>query len=109
MLWQFLATLALVVGGWYIWWRWTSSLNPDAMWFAISLVLAETFAYVGLILFVYNLWRDQPIEIRDPPPHLATLPRPRPRATGPCPSTSSLPPTTRNRSWSGWAFWMPRP
>ena len=73
MLWQFLATLALVVGGWYIWWRWTSSLNPDAMWFAIPLVLAETFAYVGLILFVYNLWRDQPIEIRDPPATLGDI------------------------------------
>lgn len=58
-LWQFLATIALVIGAWYIWWRWTNSLNADAMWFALPLVLAETFAYFGMLLFVFNLWRDQ--------------------------------------------------
>jgi cellulose synthase (UDP-forming) len=67
MLWQFLATIALVVGGWYIWWRWTDSLNPEAMWFAVPLVLAESFAYFGMILFVINLWKDDPIKIETPP------------------------------------------
>lgn len=67
MIWQFLAVLTLVVGAWYISWRWTSSLNPDAMWFAVALVLAETCAYLGLVLFVYNLWQDQPVTIPDPP------------------------------------------
>ncbi|MDB6454761.1 glycosyltransferase [Falsirhodobacter sp. 20TX0035] len=67
MAWQFLATLALVIGAWYIHWRWTQSLNWDALWFAIPLVLAETLAYVGLILFVINLWRDQPVVLPDPP------------------------------------------
>ena len=66
-IWQFLATVALVVGGWYIGWRWLHSLNPDAMWFAIPLVLAESAAYIGLILFVYNLWKDQPIEVPQAP------------------------------------------
>ncbi len=66
-IWQFLATVALVVGGWYIGWRWLHSLNPDAMWFAIPLVLAESAAYLGLILFVYNLWKDQPIEVPQAP------------------------------------------
>lgn len=67
VLWQFLATVALVVGAWYIHWRWTSSLNPDAMWFAVPLVLAETLAYFGMILFVFNLWRDQPVKLRSAP------------------------------------------
>lgn len=66
-LWQFLATVALVVGGWYIWWRWTGSLNADAMWFAVPLVLAETCAYFGMLLFVFNLWKDDPIKIETPP------------------------------------------
>lgn len=68
MLWQFLATITLVVGGWYIGWRWTSSLNMDALWFAIPVVVAETCAYFGLILFTINLWstRDVPIA---PAPH----------------------------------------
>ena len=66
-LWQFLAVVALVVGGWYIGWRWLHSLNPDAMWFAIPLVIAESAAYIGLILFVYNLWKDQPVEVPQAP------------------------------------------
>lgn len=66
-LWQFLAILALVIGCWYILWRWTDSLNPDAMWFAIPLVMAETLAFFGMILFVFNLWKDDPIDIQDPP------------------------------------------
>lgn len=67
ILWQFLATIALVVGAWYIWWRWTHSLNPDAMWFAVPLAFAETCAFFGMILFVFNLWKDQPIELEDAP------------------------------------------
>ncbi|MDH2327351.1 glycosyltransferase [Cereibacter sp. SYSU M97828] len=67
MVWQFLATLSLVLGAWYIHFRWTSSLNHDAMWFAVPLVLAETFAFVGLILFTINLWQDQPVVIPDAP------------------------------------------
>ena len=55
-LWQFFATISIVLGGWYIAWRWTSSLNYDALWFAIPLAVGETCAYFGLILFFYNLW-----------------------------------------------------
>ncbi len=66
-LWQFLAVVTLVIGGWYIAWRWSSSLNPDALWFAALLALAETLAYLGLILFVANLWRDQPVTCPDAP------------------------------------------
>ncbi|MEF3049206.1 glycosyltransferase family 2 protein [Pseudotabrizicola sp. L79] len=66
-LWQFLATVALVVGGWYIWWRWAHSLNPEAMWFAVPLALAETFAFFGMVLFVFNLWKDEPVKLEAPP------------------------------------------
>ncbi|QPM92253.1 glycosyltransferase family 2 protein [Pseudooceanicola algae] len=65
--WQFLATVALVVGGWYILWRWSHSLNPDAMWFAVPLAVAETCAFIGMILFVFNLWKDEPIKLEEPP------------------------------------------
>lgn len=73
LLWQFLAIVALVIGAWYIWWRWTESLNPEAMWFAIPLVLAETCAFFGMILFVFNLWKDDPIKIEEPPSTLADV------------------------------------
>lgn len=55
--WQFFAVMALVVGLWYITWRWTHSLNYDALWYAIPLVIAETGAYIGLAFFTFNLWK----------------------------------------------------
>ena len=67
LLWQFLATISLAIGAWYITWRWTSSLNFDALWFSIPLALAETFAYIGLILFVINLWKTKDYEQKPPP------------------------------------------
>lgn len=65
--WQFLAIVALVLGANYIRWRWAESLNHEALWFAVPLALAETCAYIGLVLFAFNLWftRDTP---RKPPP-----------------------------------------
>jgi cellulose synthase (UDP-forming) len=59
---QFFLVNAVVLGGWYLHWRWTESLNVDALWFSIPLVLAESGAYIGLLLFVFNIWR-----IRDTP------------------------------------------
>lgn len=73
MVWQFLATVALVVGGWYIWWRWAESLNTDALWFAIPLAVAETCAFFGMVLFVFNLWKDDPIDLRTPPATLGDI------------------------------------
>ena len=57
--WQFLATSSLVFGAWYLWWRWTASLNTDALWFSLPLVIAETGAFVGLVLFTINIWTDR--------------------------------------------------
>lgn len=58
-LWQFLATCSLIFGAWYLWWRWTESLNTAALWFSLPLVVAETLAYIGLILFTINIWTDR--------------------------------------------------
>lgn len=63
MIWQVLAVAALVLGANYIYWRWTASLNTDALWYAIPLVLAETLAWIGTVLFTINLWQE-----KDPPP-----------------------------------------
>ncbi|OUS32565.1 cellulose synthase [Gammaproteobacteria bacterium 45_16_T64] len=67
LFWQFIATINLCVGGWYIHWRWTESLNYDALWFSIPLVIAESAAYIGLILFTYSLWKTDDKEITPPP------------------------------------------
>ncbi|HYC04504.1 MAG TPA: glycosyltransferase [Azospirillaceae bacterium] len=67
LLWQFVAVTNLCLGVWYLHWRWTESLNPEALWFAVPLAAAETLAFIGLVLFTFNLWlcRDTPIQ---PPP-----------------------------------------
>ena len=61
-LWQILAITAATLGAWYLHWRWTESLNYDALVFSVFVVSAETLSYVGLLLFVVNLWaiRDTP-------------------------------------------------
>jgi len=56
-----------VTGAWYIQWRWTSSINFDALWIAIPLLLAETGAYIGLILFVYSIWSVEDIQKKAAP------------------------------------------
>ncbi len=67
LLWQLFATINLTLGGWYIIWRWGWSLNTEALWFAIPVALAETAAYIGMILFSINLWKTQDPEIKPPP------------------------------------------
>jgi len=66
-IWQFLASLNVVLGSWYIYWRWTESLNPEALWFSIPLVIAETGALIGLYLHTYNLWAIDDTPERLPP------------------------------------------
>lgn len=68
-----LAVAMLLLGLRYLTWRWLHSLNSDALWFAIPLVLAETGAFVGLALFVFNLWK-----VADTPP------QPAPASLGDC-------------------------
>jgi cellulose synthase/poly-beta-1,6-N-acetylglucosamine synthase-like glycosyltransferase len=67
-LFQVLATAALATGAWYIHWRWTESLNPDALWLAVPLVVAETLAFLGSVLFFLSIWRTTDPEL-PPPPH----------------------------------------
>ena len=77
--WQVLAVVTAVLGAWYIGWRWTESLAGTPIWFSYPLVIAETGAYVGLLLFFFNLWRTADPEIEPPPATLAeTLADPHP-------------------------------
>jgi cellulose synthase (UDP-forming) len=60
---QALASAALALGAWYLAWRWTESLNPDALAFSIVVAAAETLAYLGSVLFFLSIWR-----LEDPAP-----------------------------------------
>lgn len=66
-IWQVLATVTLVLGAWYIIWRWGWSLNYDALWYSVPVALAETAAYIGMVLFVYNLWATKDTPMTEPP------------------------------------------
>ena len=73
LLWQFLATVNLVLGAWYLHWRWTDSLNFDALWFSMPLVIAESCAYIGLLLFTFNLWKTDDRPRRPAPRKLSEI------------------------------------
>ncbi len=75
-IWQFLAVIVMTLGAWYLWWRWTESLNPDALWYAIPLLVAETASYFGLGLFVFNLWKVKDYEQLPPPANFNEVVRP---------------------------------
>jgi cellulose synthase (UDP-forming) len=66
-LWQFLALSSIFMGARYLWWRWTASLNFHALWFAIPVIVAESLSFIGLILFVINLWKTEDYPAAPPP------------------------------------------
>ncbi|MDA0148136.1 glycosyltransferase family 2 protein [Vibrio sp. LaRot3] len=67
LLYQYLATCNLTLGMWYLWWRWSFALNYDALWFSLPLAFAESCAFIGSILFTYNLWKTEDEPKRKPP------------------------------------------
>jgi cellulose synthase/poly-beta-1,6-N-acetylglucosamine synthase-like glycosyltransferase len=59
------AVVILAYWSYYIFWRWTATLNPDALWFAVPLALAETWGWLTGIFLVVTVWR---LNHRTPPP-----------------------------------------
>jgi cellulose synthase (UDP-forming) len=53
---QFVGIITICLGTSYLYWRWRYSLNPDAMWFAIPLVLAESLSFLGTVFIIINFW-----------------------------------------------------
>lgn len=66
-----LITLSVTVSCRYIWWRYTSSLNwddPFALFLGCVLLMAETYAWIVLILgYFQNIWplNRQPVSLPD--------------------------------------------
>ena len=71
--WWLLSSLALGLGGAYLGWRWTASINPDALAFSAVVALAETLAFAGLALFVYDTWDEGDTPPAPPPGSRADL------------------------------------
>lgn len=64
---QFFGLVAIMLGLWYLYYRWTDSLNMDALWFAIPLAFAETMMFIGTVLVVINFWRIKDTPKQAPP------------------------------------------
>ena len=52
-----LALLSVLLGLNYVLWRWLASVNWEAWWIAVPLVVAETYSLVDTILFAATMWR----------------------------------------------------
>lgn len=57
-LWHFLAGVTIALGAWYLHWRWTGSLNPDAPVFSAVIAAAETLCFIGTLIFFHDIWDE---------------------------------------------------
>ncbi|GMV21486.1 MAG: hypothetical protein AMXMBFR57_14350 [Acidimicrobiia bacterium] len=72
-LWQVLASANVIFCLWYLSWRWQVSINWDAWYVALPLVLAETGSFIGLVLFTFNLWKQEDTPQAPPPFRLSEV------------------------------------
>lgn len=72
-LFQFAGILTVTSGVYYLNWRWSFSINPEALWFAIPLVIAETLSFVATILFIINFWSNKDFEKTAPVHYLSEI------------------------------------
>jgi cellulose synthase (UDP-forming) len=68
-----LVVVGVVLGLYYATWRWTSSINWEAWWIAVPLVLAETYSLLDSFLFGVTVWRLKQRGEAPPPPPGATV------------------------------------
>jgi cellulose synthase (UDP-forming) len=63
------AVIALLYATYWIYWRWTSTINtsPEAIVPSVVLLLAETWAYLNMCMFVMLTWRLTDREPGPPP------------------------------------------
>ena len=52
-----LAVLSVLLGVNYVTWRWLDSINWQAWWIAVPLVIAETYSLIDTVLFCTTMWR----------------------------------------------------
>lgn len=63
---RIIVLLTAILGINYVVWRWLFSVNWDAWWIAVPLVLAETYSLIDSLLFGLAMWRLK--ERGEPPP-----------------------------------------
>ncbi|MEZ4364557.1 MAG: glycosyltransferase [Kofleriaceae bacterium] len=70
---QATATCAIALGVWYLAWRWTSSVNWDAWYVGVPLIVAETLAFIGSILFFATTCKTADTPMQAPPARLSDV------------------------------------
>jgi cellulose synthase (UDP-forming) len=68
LIFQIAGVLTMIFGFIYIYWRWRYSLNYDALWFSLTLVIAETMAFISIFFFIFDMWKSKDAE-KQPSPH----------------------------------------
>ncbi|MBW4512702.1 MAG: glycosyltransferase [Scytonematopsis contorta HA4267-MV1] len=74
LIFRFLAEINIILGAWYLYWRATNSLNFDALWLAIPLLIAEIYSYFGGVMFIIGMWRPLKRKVKSLDKMLPTLP-----------------------------------
>lgn len=75
LLFRYLAEINLIFGAWYLLWRINHSINFDALWLSIPLLIAEIYVYVGGVMFVIGLWRPLVRQVKSLDKLMPPLPR----------------------------------
>ncbi|MBD6618093.1 glycosyltransferase [Komarekiella sp. 'clone 1'] len=75
LLFRYLAEINLIFGIWYLQWRITHSINFEALWLSIPLLLAEIYSFFGGVMFVIGLWRPLVRQIKSIDQMTPPLPR----------------------------------
>ncbi|MBO9475418.1 glycosyltransferase [Shimia sp. R10_1] len=71
--WHFLAGASVASGTSYLIWRWTVSLNPDALGFSVLVAGAETLFFLGTLLFYFDIWDEGDTANSSPPVRRAEI------------------------------------
>jgi cellulose synthase (UDP-forming) len=66
-LFRVLAVTDIILAVYYFHFRYTDSINFNALWFALPLLLAETYSFIDTLLFVVMMWKPR---FRTSPPPL---------------------------------------
>jgi len=65
-LFQAFGIITTVFGFAYLYWRWRYSLNPSAMAFSVTLVIAETLSFISTLLIIMNFWDNKDPQKKEP-------------------------------------------
>ncbi|MET0934038.1 MAG: glycosyltransferase family 2 protein [Mycetocola sp.] len=69
---RLIVVLTVILGVNYIAWRWLFSLNWDAWWIALPLIVAETYSLIDVTLFGMTMWHAKTRPAPPPPAASAT-------------------------------------